>query len=150
MKTFVVVGMAIALTGQYLHAQSASNMAVGERSPLARLESYQQCNMQKAERPLLNSLNFDEEGVVVTALREIAKLKLAQPECTSEAIAEKVGDLVRNGSTTAIRYKAYLTSIVLSMPRSFASEGVVEYQSDEQFFTALARRLEGLALHNGG
>jgi len=150
MKTFVVVGMAIVLSGPHIHAQSTSGMVVGDQSPLARLESYRLCDLQKAERPLLNSLNHDVEGVVVSTLREIAKLKLAQPVCTSDPIAEKVDDLVRNGSTPAVRYKAYLTSIVLSMPRFFASEGLVQFQSDEQFFTALARRLEGLALRNEG
>jgi hypothetical protein len=148
MKAFVVLGMAVVLSGAGLYAQSLSDQGMVERSPLARVQSYQACDLQKLERYLLNSLNHDVEGVVVGTLREVAKIKLAQPACTSGPIAAKVDDLVREGTTPAIRYKAYLTGIVLSAPVSFADEGDVEFQTDEQFFTALARKLETLALRD--
>ena len=148
MRAFVVLGMAVVLLGPTLYAQSTSDPVVADRSPLARLQSYQQCDLQKLERHLLNSLNHDVEGVVVGALREIAKIKLAQPACTSDPIATQVDNLVREGTTPAIRYKAYLTSIVLSTPVSFTAEGEAEFQTDEQFFTALARKLERIALRD--
>jgi hypothetical protein len=148
MRAFIVLGMAVVLSGAGLYAQWSPDPAVADRSPLGRLQSYQDCDMQKLEGRLLISLNHTVEGVVVGALREVAKIKLAQPACMSDPIASQVGDLVRNGATPAIRYKAYLTSIVLSAPLSFAAEGVAEFQTDEQFFTALARKLEMLALRD--
>jgi hypothetical protein len=148
MKAFIVLGAAIMLSGATVFGQSPPGTAGGDRSTLARLESYRECELQKLERRLLVSLNHDVEGVVVTTLREIAKIKLAQPACHSEQIAVKVDDLVTNGATPAIQYKAYLTKIVLSSPRAFADEGITEYKTDEQFFTALARRLEMVALRD--
>jgi hypothetical protein len=148
MRAFIVLGMAVVLSGVHLYAQPFPAGTGGERSTLGRLQSYQDCNMQKLEGRLRNSLSHDVEGVVVGALREVAKIKLAQPACTSDRIVRHVEDLVHDGATPAIRYKAYLTSIVLSTPHSFVEEGMAEFQTDEQFFTALARRLESLALRD--
>ncbi len=148
MKTFMVLGLAAVLSGANLHAQSSSDPLAANRSPMGKLQSYQSCDLQSLERYLLNSLNHEAEGVVVSALREVAKIKLAQPACTSEPIASQVNELVLTGATPAIRYKAYLTSIVLSAPLSFAAEGEAEFQTDELFFTALARKLEVLALRD--
>jgi hypothetical protein len=148
MRAIFVSGIAIALLGTSLFAQGGGTPAGNDRSPLARLESYQGCDLQKLEARLMASLGHDVEGVVVGALREVAKIKLAQPTCSSDRIFSQVQDLVKNGATPAIRYKAYLASIVLSTPLSFAQEGETEFQTDEQFFTALARRLENLALRD--
>jgi hypothetical protein len=148
MRAFIVLGIAVVLSGESLYAQWSGGSAGADRSPLARLESYQGCDMQKLEGRLQMSLSHDVEGVVVAALREVAKIKLAQPACTLHRIAARVEDLVRGGATPAIRYKAYLTSLVLSAPLSFAEEGEAEFQTDEQFFTALARKLETLALRD--
>lgn len=148
MRTFIVLGIAAVLSATNLYAQRSPGPAEAGKSTLGRLQSYQECDMQKLEETLRISLRNDIEGIVVCALREVAKIKLAQPECTSDRIASQVEDLVRNGATPAIRYKAYLTSIVLSTPHSFAAEGMAEFQTDEQFFTSLARKLEALALRD--
>lgn len=149
MRPLAVLGLAVALSGACLHAQSMPAPEGADRSPLARLQSYQQCDLPKHERQLLEALNHDVEGVVVCALREVAKIKLAQPECTSDPIVARVHELVHEGATPTISYKAYLTSIVLSNPRMFTSEGTTDFSSDEEFFTALARRLETFALRDG-
>jgi hypothetical protein len=148
MRAVIVLGMAVALLGASLFAQGTGTSAGNDRSTLARLESYRGCDLQKLEARLTASLGHDVEGIVVGTLREVAKIKLAQPACSSDRIFSQVQDLVRNGSTPAIRYKAYLASIVLSTPLSFAQEAEAEFQTDEQFFTAIARRLEILALRD--
>ena len=150
MKAAVTLGLAIALSGTSLIAQTPTNPTNSQRSTLAQLRSYQQCDLQKIEKYLLVSLNYDVEGVVMGALRDIAKIKLAQPGCTSEPIEKRVSELVRTGASSAIRYKAYLTSIVLTSPWAFEEEGLAEFMTDEQFFTALARKLEVIALRDEG
>ncbi len=144
----LVLGISVVLSAAGVLAQGSASLAGGDRSTLARLDSYRECDFPKLEPRLLISLGHDVEGVVVGALREVAKIKLAQPACTSERIVSKVDDLVREGATPAIRFKAYLTSIVLSNPQTFAQEGKTEYQTDEQFFTAIARHVEELALRD--
>lgn len=148
MKAAMALGLAVALSGTTLIAQTPADAASVQRSTMAPLISYQQCDLQKLEKYYLISLDYDVEGVVVGALREIAKIKLAQPACTSEPIENKVNDLITTGATSAIRYKAYLTSIVLTTPWAFQEEGVAEFMTDEQFFTALAHKLENIALRD--
>ncbi len=148
MRAAVVLGMAVVLSGAGLQAQWSQDRSAPDRSPIGRLQSYQDCDLQKLESALVYSLGHDVPGVVEGSLREVAKIKLAQPSCSSDRIAGKVEDLVQHGATPAIRYKAYLTSIVLASPGVFEAEGVAEYQSDEQFFTALSRKLEQFALRD--
>ncbi len=148
MRAAVALGMAVVLSGAGLQAQWSQDRSAADRSPIGRLESYQDCDLQKLESTLAYSLGHDVPGVVESSLREVAKIKLAQPSCASDRIAEKVEDLVQRGATPAIRYKAYLTFMVLASPGVFEAEGVAEYQSDEEFFTALSRRLEQYALRD--
>jgi hypothetical protein len=150
MKAPLVVGLAVALSGTSLFAQSAGHPDDVQRSTLGELRSYQQCDLKKIEPRLLGALNDNIEGVVEGTLREIAKVKLAQPECTSELIEQRVNELITNGATAAVRHKAYLTSIVLFSPWAFEEEGVARYMTDEQFFTALSRKLEHIALRDEG
>jgi hypothetical protein len=142
------MGMAVVLSGATLYAQPSTNPTESERGALASVESYRECDFPKIEGRLLVSLQHNVEGVVTSALREVARIKLAQPGCASSRITSQVQDLVQGGATPAIRFKAYLTSIVLSSPELFVAEGAAEYETDEQFFTALARKLENLALRD--
>lgn len=144
----LILGMSVVVSVAGVLAQGSASLAGGDRSTLARLESYRECDFLKVEPRLLICLEHDIEGVVVGALREVAKIKLAQPACRSERIASRVDDLVREGATPAIRFKAYLTSIILATPQTFAREGETEYRTDEQFFTAIARRAEELTLRD--
>ncbi len=148
MRALILSGVFVALSGASLSAQGTSAVVETVRSPIARLEFYEKCDLQKLEKRLCICLSHDVEGIVMNALREVAKIKLAQPDCSSDAIEAKVEDLVRNGRTPAIRYKAYLTGAVLSAPYSFAVEGKAEFRTDEEFFTAIARKLGDLALHD--
>ena len=146
MRSLTVLGLVVVLSGTGLHAQSLQDPRGADRSPLGRLQSYRQCDLRKLERPLLNSLGHDVEGVVVSALREAAKLALAQPGSMSDRIVSQVEVLLREGATAAIRYRAFLTTNALSAPYLFAAEGMTEFQTDEEFFIAVARKLEMLAL----
>lgn len=148
MKAAVVLGVAVVLSAAGLHAQRSQEEPATDRSPIGRLQSYQNCDLQRFESALLYSLGHEVTGVVEGTLREVAKIKLAQPSCMSDRIAEKIEDLVQNGATPAIRYKAFLTGIVIANPHVFEAEGVAEFQSDEQFFTAISRRLEQVALRD--
>lgn len=148
MKTALTLAVALAFSATTLTAQTPPASTNSQRSTLAQLRSYQECDLQKIEKILLVSLNDNVEGIVTGTLREVAKIKLAQPDCASEPVEGKVNELVRTGATSAIQYKAYLTSIVLFSPWAFQEEGTAEFMTDEQFFTALARRLETIALRD--
>ena len=147
MKALVVCAAVVVLASAGLQAQGSSpGMENQTVSPLARNSSYESCDLNRLERGLMISLNHEIDGIVVNALREVAKIKLAQPECESIAIRNKVNELVRDGASMAVRYKAYLTAIVLADPGQFAAEGQESFNTDEQFFCALALNLQHVAL----
>ena len=104
--------------------------------------SYEKADLQELEKNFLGSLDHPVDGVVESALGEIARVKLVQPLCCSEAIVERLHELTIEGRTSAIRYKAALTSILFENPGMFENERSVDYQNGDALFTAIARRLE--------
>lgn len=107
----------------------------------ARMSSYQSADLQKLEQNFLESLNHPVNGVVESAIREVARLKLVQPLCCSGAIVERLHELTIEGKTPAIRYKAALASILFENPEMFETEGPLEFTNEEELFTAIAHRL---------
>ena len=118
----------------------------GHESIFADLESYRRVNLQHIERNFLGSLEYPMDAIVESALREITRLKLAQPCCSSDAIREKLEELSVRGNTPAIRYKAALASIVFEHPEMFVEEGGVEYTTGEEMFSSIAHKLERTVL----
>ena len=108
----------------------------------ARMESYRQFKIPRFERAYVESLRFPVPAVVECTLRDVALLKLAQPEMQNDAIYEQVCELARNGKTPAVQYKASLVRIVYENPQMFVEEGKAEYVNDEQVFTAISDRLQ--------
>lgn len=94
------------------------------------------------EKNFLWALNFDVDGVVEDALKEVAKMKLDFPSYDSRAIRKKVDDLAEHGNSPAIRYRASLTKIVFESPELFKDENLQCCQEGEDFFAGVVRCLE--------
>ncbi len=112
----------------------------------ATTATYRQFNLPRYERNFLGSLHFPLDAVVESALREVALIKLAQPDVQSPAIYDRVSELAGTGNTPAVRYKASLVKLVFENPELFVAEGKAEYRNDEEVFTAIAQRLQEVAL----
>jgi hypothetical protein len=109
----------------------------------AELKSYQECNVGKYARNFMNSLEYpDCSEIVECGLAQIAMLKLAQPNCKNAMIKDKIDDLAMNGETPAIRYKAYITSMVFENPGMFVYEKYGSYECGDDLFRALSKRME--------
>jgi hypothetical protein len=104
--------------------------------------TYRQFNLPRYERNYVGSLHFPLDAIVESALREVALIKLCQPDVQSPALYERVCELARDGNTPAVRYKASLVKLAFENPELFATEGKAEYRNDEEVFTAIARRLQ--------
>jgi len=94
------------------------------------------------EKNFLWALNFDVDGVVEDALKEVAKMKLDYPSFDSRAIRKKVNELAEHGDSPAIRYRASLTKIVFECPELFKNENLQCCQEGEDFFSGVVRCLE--------
>lgn len=108
----------------------------------ARFEAYQELNLGRVERNFEQALEHSVDGVVESAIAQLAMVKLAQPECESEDLSDKLAELAGNGRTPAIRFKAYLASMLFEQPGIFAADARTHYDSGEKLFAALASRLE--------
>lgn len=131
----------------------ASLLALGARaqertapSVFAEFRSYQECNLARYEKNFVGSLEYPAHCIVEAGLAQVAMLKLAQPQTECKTLKRKVDELAIHGETPAIRYKAYLTSIIFEHPELFVYEKYGSYESGDQLFTALAQRMQKEAL----
>jgi hypothetical protein len=125
-------------------SQAGSQIARDEEPVriFAQLSSYQKADMQYLEKYFLGSLNYPHDAVIESAIGEIARLKIAQQSCCSEAIQEKLLELAHKGNTPAVRYKATLTSILFDNPGLFAEDAMKDFDNPDQLFRSMSRRLE--------
>ncbi len=111
-------------------------------SEFGKVASYKTVCFNKLERQYLHSLDSDREVIVEGTMREIARIKLAQPSCASPAIEAKISTLAILGSTPAIRFKASLIAMVFQHPEYFADESDVDFHTPDEMFAAISRRIE--------
>jgi hypothetical protein len=143
MKTSIVAATVVLLMlGLTLASGQETVFADRTIRTYASAGSYERANLQGLEKNFLVSLDHSVDGVVEGALGEIARVKLVQPLCCSEAVVEKLHELAIEGRTSAIRYKAALTSFLFENPGMFENERAVDYPNGDALFTAIARRLE--------
>lgn len=112
----------------------------------ASFKAYQQFEFHRWERGFIESLNFPVPPVVESALRDMAAIKLAQPDLTCERVYGRICELADEGATPAVRYKAAMVRMVFDFPQLFAEERGREYRNDQELFTALAQRLHHTTL----
>lgn len=130
-------------------ATCAATASAQERIPgdsgirvFADLKSYQDLDVQRYGKNFIPSLEFTScNDIVEAGLAQVAMLKLAQPKAELKALENKIDELALHGETPAIRYKAYLTSMVFEHPEMFVYEKYGDYADGDQLFTALAERL---------
>ena len=94
------------------------------------------------EKNFLWALNFDVDGVIEDALREVAKAKLDDPTFESRAIMKKVDELAEHGNSPAIRYRASLTRIVFEHPELFCGDNLQCCKEGEELFSGIVHCLE--------
>jgi hypothetical protein len=142
MKARVIVAAGLLATTAVSGAfgQEAGPRVERERV-FASLGSYQRVDMQRVEKYLLSALNHPCDAVVESAMGEATRLKVAQLCCTSEAIAERLAELIEEGGTPSVRYKAMLATMVFAQPEMLAVESTKDYADSEELFRAVAARL---------
>jgi hypothetical protein len=128
--------LALGAGGQELTTRQQPPSALGD------LKSYQDFDLSRYEKNFVASLEYpDCNDIVEAGLAQVAMLKLAQPIAPCKRLRSRVEDLAITGETPAIRFKAYLTSMVFEHPELFIYEKYGTYTNGEQLFTALARRM---------
>ena len=150
MKQQLILGTVCALltlAPGAVHTQSSEGTEA-EPVVFAKVDSYKKFCLGAHEKQYLWSLNSDLELIVEGTLREIARIKLAQPACVSPSIEAKLSDLAIHGMTPGIRYKASLTIMLFRYPGFFTDEADAEFRTSDEMFTAISRKIEKNLLAN--
>jgi len=102
---------------------------------------YGDAERSKAERGYLHCLEATNDGVVESALAHVAMMKLAVPAGGLEMIESRVREISRTSPSPELRYKAFLTDMVLTHPETFAALVTTGFETPDALFGALAGRL---------
>jgi hypothetical protein len=103
--------------------------------------SYRTVDAAAAERQYTAGLASLNEGVVVSALAQAMRLRIAHPGEDLGRLHDAVGRLVHEGRTPAIRAKASVAAVVFDSPELFAQEETAEFATADEFFGTVARQL---------
>lgn len=134
MKTYaaVVAIMMLAATGS---AQTTTAKYFADES------LYRSLNAARVEQGYLACLTMANDGVVESALAQIAMMKLMKVVDGSEAVRTRVAAIARTAASQELRYKAFLTKTVLEDPRMFDTIATTGYESADELFGAIASRM---------
>ncbi|MBE0645070.1 MAG: hypothetical protein IH600_13385 [Bacteroidetes bacterium] len=98
--------------------------------------------LAEAEANYTAGLSSENNGLVESSLYYALHLRIAYPEQEFAALETAIDDLVKDGRTHCIRYKASLASTVFSSPRLIDPKLATATNDMNGFFTMVAKQLE--------
>ncbi len=107
----------------------------------ANPESYSTVNTATVVRNYASCLVSGNDGVIESALAHAAVMKLALPDADYRLLEAKVAEVARTATSPEIRYKAFLTGMVLDNPNMFRMLVTSSYEVPDELFAAIASRL---------
>jgi len=114
----------------------------GSRMYLARLTPRNVARIDKAKLNYLHCLMSPNDGVVESGLANCARIKMSAPWEDLSLLKQAIDALAVSGRTISIRYRAYLVTLVFDSPTLFTQEALQDFQSSEDLFNALSKRLQ--------
>ncbi len=142
-RRLVVLGIVAALLALGAKAQDSGSTIDGAYAVFADLKFYQDCDMWRYEKNFLGSLNYEDcSEIVECGLAQVVMIKLAQPRNQLKKLEKRIDELIIDGETADVRYKAYLASVVFDRPELFNSEKYGSYVDGDGLFRAIAERLQ--------
>ena len=136
--------IALMLTGTLASGSFAqtSGQNPDSRKYFPRLSADNIAKLETAKRNYLFCLKSLNDGVVESGLAHCSRIKLSVPWADLTDLKEVIDGLAVSGRTPAIRYRAYLVTLVFDSPGLFAEEARQDYATSEELFTALSSRLQ--------
>ena len=135
-KTTVVLAAVLAMGSATSVAQSAHNEYF---STPARYHSLDLEKAQSAYQCCLESMN---PGVQESAIAHLVWLKMQRPDADLTGLRECLDRLAVSGTTTSVRYRAYLATLLLDSSGIFAGLGHQYFATDDELFSAMSGRLQ--------
>ncbi len=111
---------------------------------------YKTANIPAALKAFESCLTTDNTGVQESAMAHLTMLKLMVPAVDAAKISRHLEELSTSAPQPSTRFKAYIASQVYKNPELFAAAKDAEYNNGNEFFNALASRMQSsLISYNG-
>ncbi len=98
------------------------------------------------KKNILLGLRSNNVGVIEASLLLMAKIKLDFPESNTSDVQPVLDSLALLGSSSALRYKAYLISNICDNPQWFSKEDMLWSSETNGFFLSASRHLQNKLL----
>jgi len=134
--TTAVLAAALAVGSTTGHAQSVDQ---GYFSTPASHRSVDIEMVQSAYRVCIEAAN---PGVQESALAHLIWLKMQRPDADLTPLRACLDRLAVSGATTAVRYRAYLATLLLDSPEIFTGLEGQTFETDDGLFEAMSSRLQ--------
>jgi hypothetical protein len=135
----MVAGIFLATLPAVGQSQMGEEMVVG--SCFGRISSYSTPYLEKAAKSYEAGLKSVNEGVVEASITYSTFLRVADPQLDLSDIRQELEKVAVSGRTPALRYKAYLATMVFENPQAFKNSLGVEDPDGSRFFTAVADQI---------
>ena len=132
MKTRIVTMAAAAMMAiQFTMAQEPAKKFASEDQRVAY-----------ATKNLLAALQSANDGLVESALRVSAQMKMSHPGANVEGLVSAMNELWKKNPSGSMRYKAYIAMSVCATPEWYAQDKNVASATDDTFFRAASARMQ--------
>jgi hypothetical protein len=105
------------------------------------LKKYTAADKEWVDKIYAACLRSGHNGIIEDALSIVTMMKLDVPFDEFPNIEDEIKDLVVEGATPVIRYKAYLAGVVYDNPELFKEEATHQYGESKEFFSALSKKM---------
>jgi hypothetical protein len=137
-----VVAVAIGTVGDACGQEQPAVQVQQDEWTYAPQERYVEARLVFLEKAYGFALESSIDGVIESAVREVARIKIAHPGWQAESLKERLEEIATEGRTPAIRYKAFLTHALFDTPLLFEGEQFRDFRTPTELFSAVARLLE--------
>ena len=141
MKTSTaVLAAALAMGPSVSHAQSDGYTYFGTPA------QHRMLDLEKAEAAYKCCLESENPGVQESAIAHLVWLKMQRPDADLTPLRPCFDRLAVSGATTAVRYRAYLATLLLDSPVIFSGIERQTFDTDQELFEAMSTRLQKILL----
>lgn len=101
-----------------------------------------EAKIEYAKKNLMKGLRSDNAGVVESAMRVTAQLKMRYPSADIAALVQEIDEIAAEHPSGTMRYKAYITLNICADPEWYLQEENATTTDDVNFFRNASARMQ--------
>jgi len=133
---------AVVLMGALAAGATGARGQEAEQRYFPDQSAYTEARLVKLEKAMERCFDCDNEGVVESALAQIAWAKLNVPDRDFSRVRASLNQQALYGRSPQIRFDAYLVTLIIDHPVLFRGLAEVNYESGQDLFRAVSAQLQ--------